>query len=301
MPGAKPGAKPSDAGTKPPPLISGLRKAVQHLRGDESAALLAAAWASSKGQDTLELQLARLLRSEAIRLEKDRVQAPAFALGGAVAVAVAALDSAAPGVAAEAAAALGNVAAAGGAARGALVASGAVAALVNHVDSREALLATQSCRSLGSACFGGDADPAKTVVGDDGAAAVVAAVAAAATDGDFRWRAHCVWNLCVRSTRMQDACGAAPAALLGSGGTEIGLRAPAAMASGLRAVAFAARDHEANRRAAADAGALEAAAAAARADDEGVVAAALACYACVVEGSAARADLAQVGARLSRP
>ena len=41
--------KPSDAGTKPPPLISGLRKAVQHLRGDESAALLAAAWASSKG------------------------------------------------------------------------------------------------------------------------------------------------------------------------------------------------------------------------------------------------------------
>ena len=83
---------PVDAGTKPPPPISGLRKAVQHLRGDESAALLAAAWASSKGQDTLELQLVKLLRSEAIRLEKDRVQAPAFALGGAVAVAVAALD-----------------------------------------------------------------------------------------------------------------------------------------------------------------------------------------------------------------
>ena len=54
-----PGAKPSDAGTRPPPLIRGLRKAVQHLRGDESAALLAAAWASSKGQDTLELQLVK--------------------------------------------------------------------------------------------------------------------------------------------------------------------------------------------------------------------------------------------------
>ena len=140
-------------------------------------------------------------------------------------------------------------------------------------------MCVQACRALGNLAYGWGVDPIKAAVGTRGVRLLVTAIdlPVAAAPSLFRWQAHALRNLAVRSTTMQDAIGAAA----GTRALLTGLRAHAASAraqeAGCKALAFALAQHGANTAAAIAQGALEAAAArlTAHAHDAGAVEAAL--------------------------
>ena len=101
-------------------------------------------------------------------------------------------------------------------------------------------LCLQACRALGNLCYGWDVDAIKAAVGARGASVVVGALHQQLVDGvpgaaHFRWKAHVLRNLAVRSKMMQDAIGVA-------GG-------PAELARGLAAFAVQGRAQEAGCKA----------------------------------------------------
>eukprot|EP00793_Prasinoderma_coloniale_P001406 PRCOL_00005181-RA len=257
------------------PACAALAAAVPRLAPREAGALLAAVAGSPGGA------AARLLREGAVRWEREGAAAAA-AFGargvGAAADAVAAAAAGTGGgrrAAADAAAALADMVAASGANKERLMTRpGAVEALVLAIRGDAGAgdgaggegageLALQAFRALGNLCYGWDVDAAKEAV--DRAGGVTAAVSAAATAaarpsgaGAFRWAAHALRNLSVRSPLMQSRVG-------DEGGVETlldGLRAPhvaaaaRAMESGCKALAYVVKGHRRNRLAAVNGGAL---------------------------------------------
>ena len=300
----------------------------------ETAALLAAGWASalSPPDYALRLCILRLLRDESARVEKDHAASVDFGRCGGVRVAVQALDSGTAAmpedelrIATEAAAALANLVAAAGANKQAALELGGVGALVRCVErytaawsSLAAGLCTQACRALGNLTFGWDVEPVKRAVGERGVAAIVGSIRRAHEPSLsqaacslplaslFRWQAHALRNLVVRSAAMQAAIGEAGGVaalvlglrtsrsrwtlvsrrgLLTTAGTFATGSHPAsarAQEAGCKALAYVCKEHEANCAAAATAGAFElvSTALATHAADAGVAEAGLAalCY-----------------------
>eukprot|EP00854_Cymbomonas_tetramitiformis_P011882 gene11882-14034_t len=306
---------------------SALTKCIQpndgsRLTPGETAALLAAAGTC----DDIRLCCLRLLRAEAARIEKNHAAAVEFGRTG-VGTALTAisdwLDTARDEqgcsnqlrMAIDGAAALADMVAAAGSNKTLALQHGATGALLATLERTpqtglQTEMCIQACRALGNLCYGWDVDPIKEAIGPRGAAIVVAATQRAAQPDAggaslFRWHAHALRNLAVRSTPMQ-------AAIADAGGIRalcLGLRAYVASARvqevGCKALAFIIKDHEASQASAASEGALElsTAALAEHAGDAAVVEAALTLLCFTVgsgSGAAARAARAvQSGAHLS--
>ena len=124
-------------------------------------------------------------------------------------------------------------------------------------------LCIQSCRALGNLTFGWDVDAVKDAVGASGAAAVVAATARALTVEEaagaslFRWQAHALRNLSVRSAAMQAAIAEAGGVAVLCGGLRKHAVSARAQEAGCKALAFVVKAHEINLGAAVYGGALE--------------------------------------------
>ena len=151
-------------------------------------------------------------------------------------------------------------------------------------------LSLQACRALGNLCYGWDVDAIKDSIGTRGAALVVRAMqarlgaplpAAAARSPApaslYRWEAHALRNLAVRSPRMQAAIGEAGGVAALAGGLRAYAAAPRAQEAGCKALAFVLAGSAVNCAAAVAEGALEVGAAVLRAHaaDAGAAEAAL--------------------------
>ena len=151
-------------------------------------------------------------------------------------------------------------------------------------------LSLQACRALGNLCYGWDVDAIKDSVGTRGAALVVRAMqarlgapppaAAARSPGPaslYRWEAHALRNLAVRSPRMQAAIGEAGGVAALAGGLRAYAAAPRAQEAGCKALAFVLAGSAVNCAAAVAEGALDMGAAVLRAHaaDAGAAEAAL--------------------------
>ena len=131
-------------------------------------------------------------------------------------------------------------------------------------------LSLQACRALGNLCYGWDVDAIKDSVGTRGAALVVRAMqarlgapppaAAARSPGPaslYRWEAHALRNLAVRSPRMQAAIGEAGGVAALAGGLRAYAAAPRAQEAGCKALAFVLAGSAVNCAAAVAEGALD--------------------------------------------
>ena len=164
-------------------------------------------------------------------------------------------------------------------------------------------LSLQACRALGNLCYGWDVDAIKDSIGTRGAALVVRAMqarlgapppAAAARSPApaslYRWEAHALRNLAVRSPHMQAAIGEAGGVAALAGGLRAYAAAPRAQEAGCKALAFVLAGSAVNCAAAVAEGALEMGAAVLRAHaaDAGAAEAALTllCLAVAAAGEA---------------
>ena len=174
-------------------------------------------------------------------------------------------------------------------------------------------LSLQACRALGNLCYGWDVDAIKESIGTRGAALVVRAMqarlgapppAAAARSPApaslYRWEAHALRNLAVRSPRMQAAIGEAGGVAALAGGLRAYAAAPRAQEAGCKALAFVLAGNARNCAAAVAEGALEMGAAALRAHaaDAGAAEAALTllCLAVAAAGEAGQEAAVTVAA-----
>lgn len=154
----------------------------------------------------------------------------------------------------------------------------------------------QATRALGNLCYGWDVDDIKAQVALPGAALIVAAIceqlvcspempalprsdltSALPCAALFRWQAHTLRNLAVRSRQMQDAIGSAGGIAALAAGLRVYSASAKAVASALKAMAYALKDHAVNSESAVSEGAVEVAVALLRVHttDEGVVEASL--------------------------